>query len=129
MKELKRPNKVKKISPEESKLMYPFQGKCEISQHWIHLDPDWIEDNFMTRDPESLIIIYPKRISGQTNKYWLHFIFHFVFQKIKIQFQFDSDTPIEAYQKNNQSSYFMSSLYSSFKSYNETVAKIQLQHA
>ena len=105
MKELKRPKKVKKISPEESKLMYQFQGKCERSQHWIHLDPDWIEDNFMTRDPESFIILYLKLIPGQTNKYWLNFLFHFVFKKIKIQVQFDSNTPIEAYQKNNQSSF------------------------
>ena len=30
---------------------FKFQGQSERSQHWFHLDFDWIEVNFSTREP------------------------------------------------------------------------------
>ena len=35
--------KREKTSPKESETTYQFYGKYERSQHWLDLDPDWIE--------------------------------------------------------------------------------------
>ena len=40
------------MSPEESEPQYHFQGKSTRSQHWFNLDPDYIEEIFMTREPD-----------------------------------------------------------------------------
>ena len=65
----------------ESELTYLIQGKSEISQHWFNLDTDWIEDNFMTRQPEFFKRLYCKNIPDQANKYW--FTFSFTFGSVK----------------------------------------------
>ena len=51
IKQLKIPKKGKPIA-EESEAQYQFQGKSARSQYLFDTDPDWIEDNFMTRDPD-----------------------------------------------------------------------------
>ena len=31
---------------------YFFQGQSTISKHWFDIDLEWVEDNFMTREPD-----------------------------------------------------------------------------
>ena len=40
-----------KKSPEESQPQYNFQGNYSRSEHWFDIDPDYINDNFITREP------------------------------------------------------------------------------
>ena len=40
--------RTKKNSSMVTDLRYQFQGQSAISQNWFKLDPDWIEENFMT---------------------------------------------------------------------------------
>ena len=40
-----------KPSPEEPEPQYNFKGQSTRSQDWFDLDPDWIEDNFLTGEP------------------------------------------------------------------------------
>ena len=58
---------------EESELTYQFQGQYARSKHWLNLDPDWIKDNFITREPEHFKRLCLKNIPVQTNKYWFTF--------------------------------------------------------
>ena len=44
--------KRKKRVIKESEPTYQFKGQSVRSQHWFNLDPDWIEDKFMTREPD-----------------------------------------------------------------------------
>ena len=39
---------------------YNFQGKYAISKRWFDLDHDWLEENFMTREP----CFYKKTLSN-----------------------------------------------------------------
>ena len=41
-----------KKNPKESEPTYQLQGQSERLQHWFDLDPYWIEDKFMTREPD-----------------------------------------------------------------------------
>ena len=50
--------------PEEPEPMYQFQGQYARSQHWFELDPDWIEDTFMTRDPDFFKRLHLECITG-----------------------------------------------------------------
>ena len=43
--------KKEKPSPEESEPQYHFQGQSTRSQHWFHIDPDRVEESFMSREP------------------------------------------------------------------------------
>ena len=63
-------NKGKNIS--NSKETYLFQGQSEISKHWFDIDNDWIEDNFMTREPESFKRLLQRYIEFQSGKNFLH---------------------------------------------------------
>ena len=38
--------------PEKSEPQYHFQGQSSGSQHWFYIDTDWVEENFMTREPD-----------------------------------------------------------------------------
>ena len=50
VKQMKRQKREK--NPKESEPKYQFQGQSERLQHWFDIDPYWIEDNFMTREPD-----------------------------------------------------------------------------
>ena len=57
----------------DRKIKYYFKGRSTRSQHWFDLGPNWIEGNFLTRDPEFFTRFYQKHIPGQSNKYWPEF--------------------------------------------------------
>ena len=68
MKQMKMSKKEK--VPEESEPQYHFQGQSSGSQHWFYIDTDWVEDNFMTREPDFFKSLHLKHIKGQRNKDW-----------------------------------------------------------
>ena len=77
--------------PEESEPQYHFQGQSSGSQHWFYIDTDWVEDNFMTREPD-----YFKKYTLNLFEFkQIRIGFHFMFQLgVKIlQFVFNSIQP------------------------------------
>ena len=64
---MKQPKRKKTIH-EESEPTYQFQRKYARSQHWFDIDPDWIEDTSMTRDPVFFKSLHLKIIPVQNNK-------------------------------------------------------------
>ena len=63
-------SKREKTSPEESDITYQFKGQYSRLQHWFNIDTEWIEYNFMKKEPNIFKWLYLKHIPGQTNKYW-----------------------------------------------------------
>ena len=56
-----------------TKIKYLFQGQFTRSQYWFKLDPDWIEENLSTRDPDIFKRVYQKYITGKSDKYLIIF--------------------------------------------------------
>ena len=52
----------------DTKINYLLQGNYTRSPHWFKLDPDWIDEIFLTRDPDLFKRIHQKNIPGQANK-------------------------------------------------------------
>ena len=97
-----------------------FQGWSVRSQHWFNLDPDFIEDNFMTREPDFSKVYTLNILQAKPKRIGLH-LFPIGYTKKTSQVQFDSDTHIKAYQKHNQNSCCMISLAYDFKYSNKLV--------
>ena len=43
---------LKKYTGKEHKREYLFQGKSARSKHWFDLDIEWVEENFIIREPQ-----------------------------------------------------------------------------
>ena len=52
---------------------YSFKGHSEISKHWFDIDLEWMEDNFMTREPELCKRLFQRNIESQYEKNFQHF--------------------------------------------------------
>ena len=48
-----------------SKESYSFQGQSARYKHWLNLHLDWIEDNFITRQPELYKRLCQHNVEGQ----------------------------------------------------------------
>ena len=55
--------------PEELEAQYYIQIKSARSQNLFDLDPEWIEDKFITREPDFFEMLYLKCIPGHTYKH------------------------------------------------------------
>ena len=52
-----------------------FYGQSERSMHWLYLDLDWIEDNFMTTEPKSFKRLLNAILKYNMEKQFLHLLF------------------------------------------------------
>ena len=62
--------KCQTVEYKDKKIKVLFQGQYTRSQHWLKLDPYWIEEYCMTRDPDSFKSLYQKHIPLQSDKDW-----------------------------------------------------------
>ena len=69
---------------------YLFQGQYERFKHWFDIDLEWVEEIFMTREPEFLRGRFNGILKFKLENHFLHFLFLLGMQKRldKIVFNF-----------------------------------------
>ena len=87
-----------------------FQGHYEISQHWINIDSDWIEEKSITREPDFYKTIYLRNDKTKDTNTLKRFVFTIENSKNVEEMKFNTDTPIIKYHQNSSKSCCFSSL-------------------
>ena len=98
-----------------------LQYKSAISKHWCNFDIDWIEDNFMTREPDFSRGFFNSILQVKQEKHFLRLLLLLEMQKTQVKYNSILQLQYWKIKKNSNISCF-SSLASTVTAPGEVVA-------
>ena len=97
----------------EKNKKYNFQGQLAESRRWFDLDHEWLEENFMSREPNFYRIFY-KKIGVDDTKTSQICVLPIGNSKTTEKVQFHPEAPVIKYHQNSSNSCCLSSVASDF---------------
>ena len=97
---------------------FKFQGQSARSKWWFHIDLDWIEVNFSTREPNFYKKLFQIHDDTQDINTFIFFQVPIVNAKCVESFKFQNDAPIHKYCQKSLNSCCLGILASAFDSIN-----------